>query len=146
MWLRSGDRIFGYATPATSGSTARGRVTSSRGGSARCWLHPIEVFDAANIFDYVHAGDVAEALARLAGTPAASGIFNVPTAQGARIRDVVAALGAAGLATEGLVTEQPDEAPCEANVADVSRLRDVVGWVPPTDIRERIAHLIEHEE
>lgn len=107
---------------------------------------PIEVFNAANIFDYVYAGDVAEALARLAGTHTASGVFNVATGQGTRIRDVVAALSAAGLETEDLVTEQPDEAPYEASVADVTRLRDVLGWVPPTDIRTGIAHLIEYEE
>lgn len=107
---------------------------------------PIEVYNAGNIFDYVYAGDVADALARLAVTPSAIGVFNVGTGRGTRISDVVAALGAAGLRTDDRVTEQTDQAPYEASVADVTRLRDALDWVPPTDIETGIGHLIAYEE
>lgn len=105
----------------------------------------IEVFNAANIFDYVYASDVAEALARLGRTHMASGVFNVATGQGTRITDVVAALSAAGLETSGMMLESGEQAPYEASVADVSRLKDVLGWVPSTDIAAGVRHLVDYE-
>lgn len=106
----------------------------------------IAVYNAESIFDYVYAGDVAEVLARLAVAPQASGVCNVATGRGTSIRDVIAALGALGLDTERLVTRTPDAPPYEASVADISRLRDVLGWAPTTDIRAGVAKLIAHEE
>lgn len=106
---------------------------------------PIQVFNTANVFDYIYASDVSEALARLAASPAASGIVNVGTGRGTCISDVVAALKSAGLDTAGRVNTAADQPPYEASVADVSRLREMLGWSPTTDIETGIRQLVNHE-
>lgn len=105
----------------------------------------IDVFNAASIFDYVYAGDVAEGLARLASAADASGEFNVASGRGTRISHIVAALEAAGLKTNGQIVEAADQAPYEASLADVSRLHSALGWVPPTDIETGVRRLADHE-
>jgi nucleoside-diphosphate-sugar epimerase len=105
---------------------------------------PVEVYHRENRFDYVYSGDVAEGLLRMATDPRAEGVLNLATGRARPVSDVLAAIeGATGrtlLARDVAVDE-----PYEASRADVTRLRDRLGWSPGTTLEAGVARLVAHE-
>ena len=99
--------------------------------------------DGTCIRDYVHVADLADAHvlvldALRAGRPVAPA-YNVGTGRGASVREVIDAIGAAtGLDVtpeiQGRRAGDPD-----AIVAEVSRIRDDLGWVASRDLDDMVA-------
>jgi nucleoside-diphosphate-sugar epimerase len=106
---------------------------------------PIEVYNPENRFDYIFAGDVAEALRRLAAAPTASGIVNIATGHSPEISEVAAAVVRATGAAPALVRHSGSNAPYEASGGAIDRLIGFTDWRPPTNIDAGIAQLVAHE-
>lgn len=105
---------------------------------------PIEVYQPENRFDYVFSGDVAEGLLRLVTEPRASGIVNLGSGQDRSVAEVIATIEDA----TGNTFERRDvrvEAPFEASRADLTTLRDRLGWSPTTSLEDGVRRLVEHE-
>ena len=106
---------------------------------------PIEVYNPENRFDYIFAGDVAEALRRLAAAPSASGIVNVATGHSPAIAEVAAAVVRATGAAPSLVRHRGSGAPYEASGGAIDRLIACTSWRPSTGVDAGIAQLVAHE-
>ncbi len=101
----------------------------------------IEVYNKSNRFDYVFADDVAESLHRLQQQSEASGVYNIGTGSTSSISEVVEALKQAEVLSPSQIVEQGESAPFEASKADVRRLREDIGWTPPTTPLEGIRQI-----
>lgn len=106
---------------------------------------PIIVYNEANRFDFIFAADVAEGLLRLADSPKARGAINLGTGTGRSITDVLEVLCNKLRVTDDLIRHEPSKPPYESSWADLSRLRSVTGWAPPTDLVSGIAQIISYE-
>jgi nucleoside-diphosphate-sugar epimerase len=106
---------------------------------------PVDVYHPENRFDYVYSRDVADGLLRMALDPRADGAINLGTGRARTVSDVLAAIEAATGRELTSTASSPAE-PYEASRADVSRLRDCLGWSPPTTLEEGVARLVAHEE
>lgn len=104
---------------------------------------PLTVFQSENRFDYIYAGDVAEGLLRLATAPDAEGVVNLGTGRSRPVSEVISLLQTELPGTRTI--QESRDAPFEASAADTSRLREVVGWTPPTDLADGIRKVIEWE-
>ncbi|HEY4633346.1 MAG TPA: NAD-dependent epimerase/dehydratase family protein, partial [Candidatus Limnocylindrales bacterium] len=104
----------------------------------------IEVFNPENRFDYVYSGDVAEGLLRMAIEPEAIGPINLATGHTRTVGDVIAAIETA-TGTSLRTTFVPSDEPFEASRADVTRLRESLGWSPGTRLEDGVARLVAHE-
>jgi nucleoside-diphosphate-sugar epimerase len=97
--------------------------------------------------DFTYVEDVAEALLRLAVSPARPGeVVNVATGRLTAVRDfagtAASVLGLApGLLRFGALPDRPEE--MWQDEVDVSRLRALTGWRPPTGIRDGIRRTSE---
>jgi nucleoside-diphosphate-sugar epimerase len=93
--------------------------------------------------DFLHVADVALAFVTILDS-AVTGAVNIGSGQGRRLLDVIDATGqAAGradLLDIGALPPRPDD-PDEL-VADVSRLRDEVGFLPTIDLQEGIEQTV----
>ena len=105
----------------------------------------IEVYNPQNRFDYIFAGDVAEALRRLAASLSASGIVNVATGHSPTIAEVAAAVVRATGAAPSLAHHRGSNAPYEASGGAIDRLIACTSWRPPTSIDAGIGQLVAHE-
>lgn len=103
----------------------------------------IEVFMGENRFDYIYAGDVAEALLGLSKKDNAEGVVNIGTGKSASIKDVVDALK--GLIPSLAVKKSSEKGLFEASVAEVKKLRSYVSW-KPLDIKKGIKLVIAYEK
>ncbi len=105
---------------------------------------PIDVYHPENRFDYVYSGDVAEGLLRMATDQRAEGVLNLATGRARPVSDVIAAIEAAtGHVLDARLVEVDE--PYEASRADLTRLRDRLGWRPATDLDAGVARLVAHE-
>ena len=102
----------------------------------------LSLYRKEGIFDYVHAGDVAEGLLRL-GACGAQGAVNLGSGRGRSVAELVEVLRGH---FPGLRTEEVDAAiPWEAQEADLGRLARETGWRPQVTLEAGIPELIEHE-
>lgn len=96
--------------------------------------------------DYIHVDDLVSALVGLAGSPASDGrAFNVGSGEGTRMIDMAHAI--VDLAGGGRVEHVPWPAlagQIETGdfVADISRMRAVLGWVPAISLRDGLQKTI----
>ena len=115
------------------GSVARALV---RGEPALC-------SHGEQLRDFLYSADLADAFVALLRSMA-TGAVNVASGEPTGIRDLVQALAdAAGrpdLVELGALPASPTE-PAEL-LADVTRLRDEIGWTPPASLRQRAADTI----
>lgn len=105
---------------------------------------PAPMTAGTQIRDFLHVADAGDALAALAGAET-EGPVNVASGAGVRLRDlagmIAASAGEAGRLEIGAIPTRPDDPP--SLVADVTRLRDEVGWRPRIALPEGIAATVE---
>jgi nucleoside-diphosphate-sugar epimerase len=80
----------------------------------------------------------------MATDPRAEGVLNLATGRARPVSDVLTAIeGATGrtLVARDVAVDEP----YEASRADVTRLRDRLGWSPGTTLEAGIARLVAHE-
>lgn len=99
--------------------------------------------DGTQIRDFLHVADVAGAFAALLDSDVGAAV-NVGSGEGRPLRDVIAAIGAAAarpdLLDVGALPARPGD-PAEL-VADVTRLRDEVGFTPAIALDEGIERTV----
>jgi nucleoside-diphosphate-sugar epimerase len=105
---------------------------------------PIDVYQPENRFDYVYSGDVAEGLLRLALDPLASGILNLASGRDRSVAEVIEAIETA-TGRPFKRRDVPVDGPYEASRADLTRLRETLGWSPSTMLEDGIGRLVAHE-
>ena len=102
--------------------------------------------DGSQRRDYIYIDDVAAALALLGASAATDGrIYNVGTGVGTRLVDMARRIiDLAGSGTLELVEWPPLDAKIETGdfVADISRIRQAVGWQPVVALDEGLARTI----
>jgi nucleoside-diphosphate-sugar epimerase len=90
--------------------------------------------------DYLHVSDVVEAMVRLAQTPQSEGrVYNVGSGTGTRLIDVARLV--VEVAGGGRITHVPwpplaEQIETGDFVADISRIRNEIGWSPAIALRE----------
>lgn len=106
----------------------------------------INIFeDGLESRDFVYIDDVVEATFRGATLPeAAGGVFNVGSGIATTVNEVVAALFAAfGTDVPTRVSGNYRLGDIRHNIADTTRLRDVLGYSPVVDFREGVSRFVE---
>jgi UDP-glucose 4-epimerase len=94
--------------------------------------------------DYIHVRDIAAALQALAGADGGAEVFNVGSARGYSVRDVVEAFAAA-LGQPLEIVQDPERIrPVERRelVADTGKLRNRTGWAPRVGFTEGVRELL----
>jgi nucleoside-diphosphate-sugar epimerase len=105
---------------------------------------PVPTTRGDQVRDFMHVDDVAAAFVALADG-AATGPFNVASGRPVAVRDVVDTLaelaGRPDLPQPGALPERADDPP--VLVADVTRLRDELGFVPRIGLRDGLASTLD---
>jgi nucleoside-diphosphate-sugar epimerase len=127
-------RVFGLGS----------RDVVSRWARAAILGEPIELYHPENRFDYIFSRDVAEGLLRMAIEPRADGVINLGSGRARPVSDVVAAIEDAVGHQFEIRTRSIDE-PFEASQANISRLRDLLGWAPSIDLEAGVREVVAHE-
>jgi len=104
---------------------------------------PLNIYNIANSFDYIYAGDVAKALYMLSQTNK-SATVNVGTGMSNSIRTV------SSIICNKFNIPYPDlkdnaAGDMENTVAVINKLRSLTGWMPDTTIEQGIDKIIEYE-
>ncbi len=106
----------------------------------------LEVYNKDNQFDYVFAGDVAKGLLTLAQSPEASGIINLATGTPNPVSNLLKNFIEEGILDESRIVDNGTTEDFEASCADISKLKEVTGWQPPTDLKTGIKKIIAYEK
>ena len=104
----------------------------------------IEVYNKQNCFDFIFARDVAEGLLRLAENPNAEGAVNLGSGAARSIQEVLDCIGEN--VGQLRIRDHGIKEPFEASCADLTKLKQVTGWTPPTRLEEGIKMIIEFEQ
>lgn len=106
----------------------------------------ISVYNDANIFDYIFAGDAAEGLMRIAEKLKPSGniILNLGSSQARKISEVVAIIREFIPALK-IAKNSGIKAEFEASCADISNFVKFTGWNPEINLESGIKMLVEYE-
>lgn len=105
----------------------------------------IEIYNAANTFDYVWAGDVAQGMIRLVESDNARGVVNLGSGVPRSITDVLNVLRTHFPHLSDNIVHITGEAAFEKSCADLSQLQALTNWIPKTSLEEGIAQLIKYE-
>lgn len=137
-----GDRFTSVSARIFRGYGRGSRDVVSRWVRGALAGEQLSVFRPEGSFDYVYAGDTAEGLVRLAQSNAV-GVINLGTGQATRVGEVLSAVAThfPDVRVETLSSDIPFEASC----ADVSLLRQTLGWVPGTTVAEGVRAIVDHE-
>ena len=106
----------------------------------------IQVYNKENRFDYIFAGDVAEGLLKMAESPAAAGAVNLSYGTARSIEDVLSTLQQFVPNNSLKIKYMQSNEPYEASCADISKLKQLTGWTPRTDLKKGIKMLLEFEQ
>jgi nucleoside-diphosphate-sugar epimerase len=106
---------------------------------------PISAYNVKNMFDFIHARDVADGLFRLASTDAASGPVNLGRGTPKRISDVISILNDEIPGTAEHITSGGLKDLYETSCADVSQLVDLTDWRPTIDLESGIRDIVDYE-
>lgn len=105
----------------------------------------IQLYGAANLFDYIYAQDVASGLLKLAQLPTAKGIVNLGSGQSHAVAEVVAILKEIfpQLQIEDIAAPQ-----CyyEASQAAMTQFFQLTDWRPSYQLKQGIQELVAYEE
>ena len=102
--------------------------------------HPVTIWgDGSVVRDYLYISDLVEALKLVAEAETQQKVFNVGSGKGTALNELVAIIAeVTGERPE--VEYLPGRAlDVPANVLDVARVRDELGWSPRTDLAEGVA-------
>jgi nucleoside-diphosphate-sugar epimerase len=106
---------------------------------------PARTTDGTQVRDFMHVDDVARGFAALAGADGVTGPVNVASGEDRMLRDVIeeiaAAAGRPDLLELGAVAQRPGEP--QRLVADVTRLREEVGFTPAVTLQEGIRAVVQ---
>lgn len=105
----------------------------------------INVYNEQNMFDFIHADDVAEGLLRLAQADRVRGSVNLGRGVPCRISKVLKILNEEIPGTTDNIVNEGVGDLYEASCADVSRLVESTGWRPTYDLKSGIQDVIEYE-
>lgn len=119
------------------------RDVISRWVRAAIKKEPISVHNERTAFDFVYAGDVAEALIRMTGSSFPFSM-QVGTGNGRRIYEVVEIL--ARHFPDIRVDRQKDQSSLEEYVCDTKEMKRCLRWTPPTTLEEGIAEIVVYEK
>jgi UDP-glucose 4-epimerase len=98
---------------------------------------PLEIWgDGKVVRDYVFVADAAEALVAAGADTGPHRIFNVASGVGQSLNDLVAALEALLGRRLPVVYREGRPVDVPVNVLAIDRAREVLGWVPRTDLRQ----------
>jgi nucleoside-diphosphate-sugar epimerase len=104
---------------------------------------PVACSSGEQIRDFLYVEDVASAFAALVGSEA-TGSFDIGSGDGVKLRDVLLTIeqlaGRRGVVQLGALPDRDEPA---SLVADVTRLRDEVGWRPSVELREGLQRTLE---
>jgi len=102
------------------------------------------VYQKENMFDYIYAEDVAEALIRMAEKVNNSEKINVGMGVSRRISDVLDIIGK--MIPDTRIREVSVRGLFESSCANISKLIKLTGWRPETRVDEGIRRVIKYEE
>lgn len=105
----------------------------------------LELYNKDNQFDYVFAGDVAQGLLKLSKSPEAEGIINLATGNPNPVENLINTFIEEGILDKSNVVDHGTTESYEASCADISKLKEVTGWQPPTDLKIGIKKIIAYE-
>lgn len=105
----------------------------------------IETYNTDNQFDYIFAGDVAEGLMVLAENGNVKGNVNLGSGVAHSVNEVLDILLDLNILDESLITDNGVTEDFESSCADLTRLKDLTDWMPPTDLRTGIRKIIDYE-
>lgn len=107
---------------------------------------PVDCTDGVQRRDYLHSEDLGRALADLLASPV-EGAVNIGSGTAVEIREMIGtlarAMGREALVRFGTRPRRPDDPPLIE--ADITRLRDEVGFVPGHDIESGIRAVLKAE-
>jgi carbamoyl-phosphate synthase large subunit len=104
---------------------------------------PIKVYAPEGIFDYIYARDTAEGLIRLAMSGDVGAIINLGTGRSRSVGDVISILKQHFPRMRKEVEDI--DLPFEASQADISLLKNKIGWSPEYDLELAIPEMIDFE-
>lgn len=104
---------------------------------------PITVYKQEGWFDYMYAGDTAKGLYKLACIEA-TGIVNLGTGRSRQVKDVVMVLTKHFPELQAAYADSDIQ--FEASEADVTKLRELTGWLPERYLEDVIPELIAFEK
>ena len=121
--------------PGQNFDGAQGLVAVSMARLARGL--PISILgEGRAIKDYVYIDDFVDAVIRLLNASEASGPFNIGSAQGRSVREVID-LVAKTVGKEAIVERKPmQRGDVQRSVLDIGKIRSVTGWKPTTPFEE----------
>ena len=105
---------------------------------------PIILYGENARFDYIFADDVAEGLIKLAEVDFPTTAVNLGTGKGKSLAEVITIIREH---IPDIKVEHADKFghPIENSRADVSLLKELTGWTPPTPLEVGIRKVVEHE-
>lgn len=92
--------------------------------------------DGEQVFDYVFIDDVAEASLLALEAPVSGAVLNVGSGRGVRIKDLIARISTIAQSDLAPTSRPADATAGSSRVADVSQIREVLGWRPATALDE----------
>lgn len=104
---------------------------------------PVIFGDGAQTRDFIHVEDVAEANVRMMSSPVNRAVINVGTGRGTRVADIARLLierinGGIEPEHAGAPMGEPKD-----SVADVTAMKELLGFTPKTTLADRVDSLIE---
>jgi UDP-glucose 4-epimerase len=123
-----------------------GQLAQRSQGVVAAWIRaiiggePIVLFGDGSVRrDFVYADDAAEAMLRVASTPAAHGAYNVGTGCAVSLREVLDVIE--DVVDGPVVVETREARGVDVPLVelDCSRIREHTGWTPTTELRDGVA-------
>jgi UDP-glucose 4-epimerase len=95
--------------------------------------------------DFVHVSDIVQAnLLALNNSGAAGQIFNVGTGHGTSVNELAALLTARLHPDARIQHEDSRQEELRYSIADISKARSILGYIPKTDLKKQIPEVIEY--
>jgi nucleoside-diphosphate-sugar epimerase len=128
-------RVYGYGS----------RDIVSRWVRAALVEEELEIYNARNRFDYIFAGDVADGLVRLAKSSRANGPVSLGRGESRSVQELLDHVVMHVPGFRSPVKNKGDNDLFEASCADLTKLKEVTGWTPPTDLESGVKLIVEFE-
>lgn len=105
---------------------------------------PISIYREEGIFDYIYAADSAKGLLKLSNTKDFSGVVNLGTGRGRKVKDILKILKK--YFPDMKMIRKDSEINFEASQADIDLLKKETNWVPEYDLEKAIPLIIDFEK